>query len=499
MQDGPRSIVWFRRDLRLADNPALTAAATRGPIIPVFLWSPRDEADWPPGAASRWWLHESLHSLSRTLRSAGSRLIVRRGEYLPTLREIVREVRADAVFWNRRYDPSGAKRDREIETALCDDGQQVTHFNATLLREPGDVLTKQGLPYQVFTAYWRACAKFPEPAAAISAPRRFPPPASWPNSLEIEELELTPRVDWTSGMRETWRPGETGAQRRLVEFLETAFSSYPTGRDRPGIRGTSRLSPHLHAGEISPRQIWHAIRERQAVTRASGIDAAAEHFLRELGWREFAHQLLHHFPHTSMTPLRTQFAKFPWKSDSKALRAWQRGETGYPIVDAGMRELWSTGWMHNRVRMIVGSFLVKHLLIDWREGAAWFWDTLVDADLANNTLGWQWVAGCGADAAPYFRIFNPVLQGQKFDPRGDYVRRWVPELTKLEADWIHAPWEAPPAALARTGLELDRGYPRPIVDHAFARRRALGALQKIRVPKSGKLDAAARPENDGEF
>jgi len=315
-------------------------------------------------------------------------------------------------------------------------------------------MNANGRPYQVFTAFWRACQAMPEPGVPLPAPECIPAPERWPESLAIEELGLDPIPDWAGGLREVWTPGEAGAMRLLREFLARA-DGYADERDRPDRAGTSRLSPHLHFGEVSARQVWHAAR-------------GVEPYLRQLGWREFSAHLLHHFPHTATEPLRPEFRAFPWRMDAAALRAWTRGRTGYPLVDAGMRELWHTGWMHNRVRMVAASFLVKHLMIPWQEGAAWFWDTLVDADLANNTMGWQWCAGCGADAAPYFRIFNPVLQGEKFDPEGAYVRRWVPELADVPARFVHKPWLAP---------EPPREYPAPIVDHDFARLRALAAYR----------------------
>lgn len=475
------SIVWFRYDLRVADNPALTAAVGRGgPVVPVIIWSPNEEGAWPPGCASRWWLHQSLVELANALERLGSRLIVKRGPSLSTLCDLIDETGADEVYWNRHHELEAVERDRRIESALRAEGVSIETFNGSQLFEPEKVKNQQGRPFQVFTAYWRACLKLPEPAAPIAAPTRIPSPPVWPVSLALDALCLEPRIDWAGGFRAAWQPGERGAAKQLRGFLAAALADYPTGRDRPDRTGTSRLSPHLHFGEISPRQVWHAVVARHARQSGPAVATSAEAYRRELGWREFAHQLLFHFPHTTSEPLKTQFADFPWHHNPPALQAWQRGLTGYPIVDAGMHELWSTGWMHNRVRMIVASFLVKHLLIDWREGAAWFWDTLVDADLANNTLGWQWVAGCGADAAPYFRIFNPVLQGRKFDPDGAYVRRWVPELAKLPARWIHAAWEASPDVLTAAGVKLGENYPQPIVDHAFARQRALGALDRIR-------------------
>jgi deoxyribodipyrimidine photo-lyase len=470
------SLVWFRLDLRLADNPALLAAIRRGgPVIPVFIWTPEEEAHWQPGAASRWWLHQSLTQLDGSLRERGARLIIRRGPTLEAIRQLLVESAASAVYWNRRYEPAAIDRDRRVKAALHDDGCTVESFNNSLLFEPWTVRTQQGAPYQVFSAFWRTCLALDEPRPPQPAPADIKAPGRWPATIPLRELGLEPTVDWAGGLRSSWRPGEAGAWQQWNRFLDDGLSEYATARDHPDRVGTSRLSPHLHFGEIGPRQVWSAIR-RQPDLRSR----AHQRFLQELGWREFAHHLLFHFPHTPEQPLRQSFAKFPWKRDEDHLRAWKRGRTGFPIVDAGMRELWHTGWMHNRVRMIAASFLVKDLLIPWQDGAAWFWDTLVDADLANNTLGWQWIAGCGADAAPYFRIFNPVMQAEKFDPDGAYVRRWVPELRALPDRWLQRPWEAPTAALAESGIELGRTYPRPLIDHRKARTRALAALQRLK-------------------
>ena len=464
------SLVWFRFDLRLADNPALTAAVERGePVIPVFVWSPAEEGKWVAGAASRWWLHQSLQSLDAGLRRCGSRLIVRREPTLKTLRELIVRTRADAVFWNRRYEPAIVSRDQTIQKKLQDSGVTVHTFNTALLFEPDTIRTTAGKPFQVFTPFWRTCLKSREPAAPLPAPRRLQGPKRWPVSVPVTALELEPEIDWAGGLRTAWTPGEPGARAALRRFINDGLCGYAADRDRPDVAGTSRLSPHLHFGEIGPRQVWDAMR--------SGV---AGPYLRQLGWREFAHHLLVHFPQTPDQPLRPEYDRFPWRDDGKLLRVWQRGRTGYPIVDAGMRELWTTGWMHNRVRMIVGSFLVKDLLIPWQRGAKWFWDTLVDADLANNTLGWQWTAGCGADAAPFFRLFNPVGQGERFDPEGAYVRRWVPELAEVPARWIHRPWQAPVTVLRDAGIVLGKDYPKPIVDHAAARERALRAFARMR-------------------
>jgi deoxyribodipyrimidine photo-lyase len=472
-------LLWFRQDLRLADNPALLAAVRHGgPVIPVYVWSSEEEGRWPPGAASRWWLHQSLDRLGASLRRCGSRLILRRGPTLEALRGLIADSGAVAIYWNRRYEPPVKNRDAAVKTDLRRDGVTAESFNGTLLFEPGAVRTQTGQPYQVFTPFWKACLAAEEPAPPAEAPAHLPPPRSWPASLDLRELGLEPAIDWAGGLRACWQPGEAGASEQLDRFLKQALGHYPTGRDRPYCVGTSRLSPHLHFGEISVRQVWSAVRDWRGAKATRIRAGAADSYCRELGWREFAYHLLHHFPHTADQPLREAFADFPWQTDPEYLRAWQRGRTGYPFVDAGLRELWHTGWMHNRLRMVVASFLVKDLLVSWQQGAAWFWDTLVDADLANNTLGWQWTAGCGADAVPYFRIFNPVSQGEKLDPDGVYVRRWVPELAGLPRRWIHRPWEAPSPVLAGAGVELGVTYPRPIVDHRQARNSALEAFQK---------------------
>jgi deoxyribodipyrimidine photo-lyase len=457
------TVVWFGADLRLADHPALRAAIARGgPVIPVFI------QDQDAGSASRWWLHQSLTELAAALETAGSRLVLRRGPAAEALAAVASESGARAVVWNRRYEPAAAEAEREAERRLRAQGVEAETFPGNLLFEPGTILNSSGKPFQVFTAFWKACLAAKPPAEPAAAPRRIPAPDKWPASLALSELRLEPTVDWAVGLREAWKPGEAGAVRQWRDFRRKALADYAVERNRPDHRGTSRLSPHLHFGEIGVRQVWHEAPPGGA-------------YARQLAWREFSHHLLHHFPRLDREPLRPEFARFPWRMDERALRAWTRGRTGYPLVDAGMRELWHTGWMHNRVRMLAASFLVKHLLMPWQEGAAWFLDTLVDADLANNSMGWQWTAGCGADAAPYFRIFNPVLQGEKFDPEGAYVRRWVPELAKLPDEWIHQPWAAPPMVLSEAGIRLGTTYPRPIVEHEAARKRALEALATIRA------------------
>lgn len=473
-------LVWFRLDLRLAGNPALEKAIARKcAVIPIFIWAPEEEAPWSPGAASRWWLHQSLQQLQTTLASRGSKLIVRRGPTAETLLALAAESGAQSVFWNRRYEPAAIARERDLERRLHERHVITESCPGNLLFEPGTILNADGKPFQVFSAFWRACLAMPGPSKPKRAPARLQAPAKWPASLPISDLALEPEVDWAGGLRETWRPGEQAASRQLKAFLSSGIESYSTDRDRPDLRGTSRLSPHLHFGEISARQVWQEV--HRGITQRAGADRrAAEAYLREIAWREFSYHLLVHFPLTPEKPLRPQFRAFPWRTDVKGLEAWRRGKTGYPLVDAGMRELWHTGWMHNRVRMVAASFLVKHLMIPWQQGAAWFWDTLVDADLANNTMGWQWTAGCGADAAPYFRIFNPVIQGARFDPDGAYVRRWVPELASLPNRWIHKPWKAPASVLSKIGVELGKDYPRPIIEHDLARERALAAVARTR-------------------
>ena len=460
------TIVWFRHDLRLDDNPALLAAARRGAVVPLFVWAPDEEAPWEPGAASRWWLHHSLETLATALAKAGAPLVIRRGPSAAAVAAVAKEFAATHVVWNRRYEPAVVARDTVIKKALTDAGLEVESHAGGLLFEPLRVATKEGRPYQVFTPFWRALLAREEPPEPVAAPRKLS--AAQPAgraagkaaaSIPIGDLGLLPAIDWAATMRKTWTPGEAGGRGRLERFLAGPVTSYHGERDRPDHDGTSSLSAHLHFGEISPRRVWHAARAAAGGLPAARMTGGAEAFLREIGWREFASHLLFHFPHTAEAPLRPDYARFPWANDPVGLRAWQRGSTGFPIVDAGMRQLWATGWMHNRVRMIVASFLVKDLRVSWLEGARWFWDTLVDADLAANTLGWQWAAGCGADAAPYFRIFNPTSQAEKFDPGGAYVGRWVDTAS--------------------------RDYPPPIVDHAQARLKALAALKVVSAGKGG--------------
>lgn len=481
----PVCIVWFRLDLRLADNPALIQALkSGGDVVPLFIWAPDAEGRWAPGGASRWWLHQSLKNLSADIESiaGGAKLIIRRGsDYLQVLRSVIEETKASSVYFNRRYDPIGREIDAEIEKALLIDEIEVETFNSALLHEPDKVMTKQGGPFKVFTPFWNNFTATIEPGVPLGKPKEIRSAKLSIKSELLDALELEPKIDWASGFRDYFEPGEKGAHSRLEKFLENAARQYASGRDRPDRDGVSMISPYLHFGEIGPRQIWHKVQELD-VKGAEKRDI--DTYLKEVGWREFAYHILYHFPHTSDRPLRDEFSRFPWDSNPSLLKKWQKGQTGYPIVDAGMRQLWHTGWMHNRVRMIVASFLTKDLLVSWNDGADWFWDTLLDADLASNSLGWQWTAGCGADAAPYFRIFNPELQGEKFDPDGDYVREWVPELARLSREYIHKPYKAPPLVLHAAGIELGKDYPQPVIDHGFARKRALEALSTIKIEKS---------------
>lgn len=465
-------LVWFRRDLRLSDHAALSAAAETGlEVLPFFIQDDDDLEDWHTGAASKWWLHASLESLQRDLSQQDLRLILRRGRASYVIASLVKATGASMVVWNRCYDPSTLDRDAKIKNSLRQSGCKAESFQGSVLFEPWEVRTSTDSPYRVFTPFWRACRQR-SVAPALEQPRQIESfSGEWPQSDDLDSWKLQPsKPDWATGLRETWEVGENCAHERLGQFLDTAAASYKQDRDLPGLDGTSMLSPHLHFGEISPRQIWHAVDAREP-------NEGSETFLKEVGWREFCHQLLFHNPALPDKNLRAEFDAMPWRDDPESLALWQTGQTGYPLIDAGMRQLWQTGWMHNRVRMVVASFLSKHLLIDWRHGERWFWDTLVDADLANNSAGWQWVAGCGADAAPFFRIFNPMTQSRKFDAKGTYIRTWVPELAALSDRDIHEPWSASPAELLAAGVKLGETYPEPCVDHGAARQRALDAYK----------------------
>ena len=473
-------IFWFRQDLRTHDLPGLAAAmATGRPVITCYILDEVAPGEWAQGGASRWWLHHSLDSLSGCLARLGGKLLLRRGATLPLLLELVRQTRADSIYCSRQYEPWARSLERELYEALGREGITFKRYPGSLLFEPGQVMNQSGLPFKVFTPFWRSCRSQPEPAVPKALPRAHRWYKEQSPSDDLGNWAPRPaRPDWAAGWNDLWQPGGEGARSKLRNFLAGGIANYDEGRNHPALACTSRLSPHLHFGEISPREVWHAARHLAGAEPACSDQV--DKFLSELGWREFSHHLLYHFPHIAEQPFKARFQQFPWMGTPEALHAWQRGRTGYPIVDAGMRELWQTGFMHNRIRMVVASFLTKHLLIHWRAGANWFWDTLLDADLANNSSGWQWVAGSGADASPYFRIFNPVAQGQKFDAEGVYIRRWVPELAALPDRYLYCPWEAPPEVLEAAGVILGQHYPKPLVDHRAAREAALSAYGSLR-------------------
>ncbi len=474
-------LLWFRNDLRLADNPALAAVAGRQ-VLPVFLLDDASAGCWAPGGASRWWLHHSLAALADALAERGAPLLLLRGRAELTIPALADAIGATEVLAGRRYEPWARETDRRVHEALGASGRRLRLHTSALLHEPHRIATGAGKPYGVFTPFSKAVLAQVEVPPPLPAPARLATLATPPAGDTLSDWHLLPQPpvpDWAAGLRATWHPGEAGAATRLARFCATALPGYAARRDNPAEDATSGLSPHLAFGEVSPRQVWHAAGE------------AATKFRSEVLWREFAYHLLWHRPELPETALRPAYADFPWQPDARLLRAWQQGQTGYPLVDAGMRQLWRTGWMHNRVRMVVASFLVKHLLQPWQDGASWFWDTLVDADLANNSASWQWVAGCGSDAAPYFRVFNPVLQGEKFDPAGRYVRRFVPELARLPDSLVHRPWDAAPEILRAAGVRLGETYPRPIIDHALGRQRALDAFAALPKSAAGALEGPA--------
>lgn len=479
MTTSPPAIVWFREDLRLADNPALAAAVASGaPVVCVYIRETGIQAARPPGGASRWWLDKSLRALAAALEAKGAQLTLRSGHPDKVLPELVQETRAGSVFWNRRYGEPEKTVDTALKATLKDQGIVVQSFNARLLMEPWQLKTGSGGYYRVFTPYWRALQAAYVPAAKLPEPEKI-------NGLKVDSETLDDWAlhptspDWSLGMADTWLPGEAGALQRLTAFLDGPINAYAENRNRPDLDASSScLSPHLRFGEIGPSQIWRAVKagiEAGRIDERSGMV-----FLSEIAWREFSHVLLNFNPDLAHKNYNSGFDRMPWRKDVPALEAWQRGETGYPVVDAGMRQLWHTGWMHNRVRMITASFLTKHLLLPWQAGEEWFWDTLVDADPASNAASWQWTAGSGADAAPYFRVFNPITQGKKFDETGAYVRHWCPELANISDKFLHAPFEAPDQILETAGVELGVNYPKPMVDHSAARQRALDAYKQTK-------------------
>ncbi|MCO6186223.1 deoxyribodipyrimidine photo-lyase [Rhizobium sp. L1K21] len=473
MSDKTPTVVLLRRDLRLADNPALHEAMQRcQPIVIVYIREKDDPDAGALGAAQDWWLHHSLAALGKSIEKTGNRLILKSGDQNAIVGKLVKETGATAVYWNRRYHKAGRERDAVLKETLRSRDIEAISFGANLLHEPSRLKTTTGGFYRVYTPFWKAFSAEAPMGGPHPAPGKIPAPERYPESEDLKSWSLLPeKPNWAADFSGYWTPGESGASQALEDFLDGTIRKYKDGRDFPAKDRTSRLSPHLALGEISPLQIWHA------VSSLKSQDSDTQKFLQELVWREFCWHLLFHFPDLKSAEFNDRFKGFAWDFDEKAFDRWTKGQTGYPIVDAGMRQLWQTGWMHNRVRMIVASFLIKDLMIDWRHGEAWFRDTLVDADPASNTASWQWVAGSGADAAPYFRIFNPVLQGEKFDPDGDYVRRFVPEIAKLPNKYLHKPFAAPKSVLSDAGLKLGKDYPEPIVDHAKARDRALEAFQ----------------------
>ncbi len=469
------AIFWFTADLRLQDHPALSAAINNhAQVVPVFILD--EKADWSPGAAKKWWLHQSLERLQKAIEEQGGQLILRRGNPVTVLLELAKTLKAEAVYFSRAYEPDLAEQQHQLQKQLEARSISCKGYSGRLLYEPEYIRTNQGTPFKVFSAYYRHCQKLCSiPFSTRALKFNFVPNRLGSDTLAQWQL-LPTRPNWAKPFEALWQPGFAGAEAALQRTLDEVVANYDECRDRPAVDGTSRLSPHLAHGEISPWQVWQAVD-----TAFSSNRQAAEPFLRQLAWRDFSYYLLRYFPDLPSKPFNPKFGAFPWRQSQQDFSAWTRGQTGYPLVDAGMRQLWHTGWMHNRIRMVVASFLCKHLRINWREGSAWFWDTLLDADLANNAFGWQWVAGSGADAAPYFRVFNPVLQGEKFDPQGDYVRRWVPELAGLPKKYLHKPWEAPVEVLEQADVRLGLDYPYPIVEHGQARAEALEAYALVRA------------------
>lgn len=470
------AIVWFRHDLRLADNPALHhALQNHKQVILAYIHTPDEAAPWQPGAARRWWQHHSLAVLQHSIEKLGGKLLLRQGPSLAALQTLIIESGAKALYWNRTTEPALVKRDALIEQALTAQGVDCHSFYGNLLYTPGSIKTQGGKPYQIFTPFWRECKKQGLGEPPLPTPQQLHP-TTLP-SLPLAALALLPTTPWDEGLKESWQPGEATAQQQLEQFCDDALHKYPEQRDQPAHPSTSRLSPYLANGEISPRQITAALMQQFIGNNSSA--SSVETVIRQLGWREFAHHILHHYPHTAEQPLNERYQQFPWQQNPKLLQAWQQGRTGFPLIDAGMRQLWQTGWMHNRVRMVVASFLCKNGLIHWRQGAEWFWDTLVDADLASNSLNWQWAAGCGADAAPYFRVFNPVRQSERFDANGKYLRHWLPELSTAPTKLIHQPWKINRNPHQQIGLAIGNSYPPPILDLNITRQQAIATAKAV--------------------
>ena len=468
-------IMWFRQDLRLNDNPAIIEANNSGlKILPVYILDDINSSNWKIGSASRWWLNESLKKLNDSL---NHNLCFMSGDSVKCLNNLISTYNVKSIYFNKCYEPWRIQSDEKIINFLSNKDINTFQLNGSLLFEPESTVKEDGTPYKVFTPFYRkGCLQnSPEPRIPLEKPKNIK--FLKHVELQLEELELLPKKNWYKDFKDDWSPGENGAREKLNQFLQLGIHNYKDGRNFPSKKNVSRLSPHLHHGEISPNTVWYEVKEK-AETMDSYRDG--DHYLSELGWREFSYNLLYFFPYLPKENLQKKFDNFPWEENNESLIKWQKGETGYPIVDAGMRELWKTGYLHNRVRMIVGSFLVKNLLLHWHHGQEWFWETLVDADLANNSASWQWVSGSGADAAPYFRIFNPVTQGEKFDPNGEYIKHYIPELKNLNGKFLYAPWEAPESVLEAAGIELGKNYPKPIVDLKLSREKALAAFEELK-------------------
>jgi len=478
------AIVWCHRDFRLADHPALNAAvAENKKVILAYIHDPESEQSWQPGAAANWWLHHSLSAFSTALAKHKASLVIRYGNSLETLLELCKETGAKSIYWNRLYEPAIIARDKVIKKSLSENGIEPHSFNGALLREPWTVSKDDGMMYRVYTPFSRKYFQLPAIELPLEPPPNIPSGHKGVHSEGLEALDLLPSIPWDKQFNDLWKPGELGAQTQLDVFLDHGVLNYGIERDWPAADGVSKLSPHLHFGEISSRQVWHAVVFHGDHVAENGFPDAVDRtlpYLKQLIWRDFAHHILYHVPETSDHPFNIKFKKFRWDRNDDVLDAWQRGQTGIPLVDAGMRQLWQTGWMHNRIRMLVASVLTKNGLVHWHEGAKWFWNTLIDASLANNSMGWQWTAGCGVDAAPYYRIFSPARQGERFDKDGAYVRRWVPELAGVPSKHIHQPWLASRDVLSKAGVTLGKNYPNPVVDLSATRKEALERYKQLR-------------------
>ena len=469
-------IFWFRQDLRIVDNPGLSKSLKSDKVLPIYILDDTNSNDFAMGAASRWWLHNSLRELNKNL---DNKLSLYKGDPSEILESLSFRFNIKGIYWNRCYEPWRIERDKKIKSKFIEKDIIVETFNSALLWEPWEILKSDNTPYKVFTPYYRkGCLMSEAPRKPLSAPNLNTLFEDKQNILQLDDLNLLPRIKWYEEMEKLWEPGEKGAHKKLESFLSDGLAGYKEGRNFPSKKNVSQLSAHMHFGEISPNQVWHRAKLKKDLPR---IEKDLDHFLSELGWREFSYNLLFHFPELPRENLQKKFDNFPWIDNEILFDKWKKGLTGYPIVDAGMRELWQTGYMHNRVRMIVGSFLVKNLLLHWHKGEEWFWDCLIDADLASNSASWQWVAGSGADAAPYFRIFNPILQGKRFDPDGSYIKKFIPELEQLPSKYLFSPWEAPIEVLSEANIELGSDYPEPIVDLIKSRDRALEAFSTIRI------------------